>query len=240
MDPKNHETISPKFLSDLFSSEAFIQTNLSAAKKTEKTGHETGYNGYKQIGKDKTIFTKVLEGNSESMQGSGEQLEKHYDNLIYNENFYPLINAHFHPNSMLLPSSGDLFSSDVARELTLISYGFDLKPIEIIGRTHENIDLLVYQQKPLIIPKELGSQFVEELHNPRLLSSNSEKNDDYPYQIADIMKNSGLYESSVIRIDKEGNYEINFDDIKKFSYSVPKKNFDLAMNFKDEYQDQQV
>jgi len=240
MDSKNHETISPKFLSELFSSEAFIQTNIKAAKRTERTGHETGYYVYKQIGKDNTIFTKVLEGNSDSTLGIQEQLEKSYSDIIYDENIYPIINTHFHPTSGLLPSPEDLFRSDVARELSLVSYGFDLKPIDIIGRTDKNIDLLVYQQKPLSIPEELRSQFLEELHNPRLLSFNSEKTDDYPYQIADIMKNSGLYESSVIRIEKEGNYEINFNDIKKFSYSAAKKNFDLAMNFKDEYQDQLV
>jgi len=237
MNKKNEEIVSPEFLRDLFSSECFVQTNIKAAKRTERTGHENGYKVFKQKGNDRLIFTKVFEGNSYSTEGINEKLEKYYNHIVFNEGFYPIIAAHFHPDSQMLPSPGDLSHADISRDLSSTAYGFDLKPINILGRAYKNIDLLLYQQRPLCIPGELGNQLMEELYDSQLSNNEyTERTDDYPYIIAEIMRNSGLYEATIIKIDKEGNYDINFDDIKKFSFSAAKIDFDLYDGLHDSFQ----
>ena len=69
MKAKDIEYVSPDYLENLFSSDQFIQTNIKAGKRTERTGHETAYKIYKPIGKDTYKLSRVFEGNSFSTEG---------------------------------------------------------------------------------------------------------------------------------------------------------------------------
>jgi hypothetical protein len=223
MNENGVERVSEDFLIGLFSSDPFIQTNLKAARKTERTGHETGYNIFKRIGQEKITLSSVVEGTSDSMEGTAEQFEKHHKSLIYDQSIYPLIQAHFHPNFSMIPSPDDLFVNSVTMNAIPLKTGYKAKPISIIGRSYKDVDLLIYQIRfPEAATQALDEQLMEELRDYDFNNDYAEKETDYPFRIADKMKSSGLYEATVMKILKNGQYFFDPAEIRKFAFSIPR------------------
>lgn len=216
------ERISADYLSNLFSSEQFIQTNIKAGKKTARTGHETGYKIFKPIGKDVAKFSRIFEGNSFSTEGIEDELEKNHKTIVSSFNIYPVVSAHFHPNFQLIPSPEDLFHAYVSKRTAGTIYGYDLNPINILGRAHNRIDLLLHQQKAPHIPEELGKQLMEDLYDYNFCNEYNEKLPDYPYKVAEKMRESGLYNATIIRIDNSGKIDFNLKEIEDFSFEAKK------------------
>jgi len=222
MKAKNIELVSVEYLRNLLSSEQFIQTNIRAGKRTARTGHETAYRIFKPLGKDTARFTKIFEGNSFSTEGIADEIEKYHEAMVFSSNICPLVSAHFHPNFQLIPSPQDLFNACASKRTAGITYGYHLDPINIIGRAHERVDLLVYQQKTPEIPEELGTQLMEDLYDYNFNNEYNEKSDDYPYKVAEKMRESGLYNTAIVRIDDSGKAILDLKEIESFSFKAEK------------------
>ena len=222
MKAKDIEFVSPDYLENLFSSDQFIQTNIKAGKRTERTGHETAYKIYKPIGKDAYKLSRVFEGNSFSTEGFEDELEKYHKRIESSFSIYPLVSVHFHPNFQLIPSPNDLLNASGNKISASMVYGYDLNPIFIIGRKHDGIDLLVYQQKVPNIPEALFGQLIDDFYDYSFCNEYNEKMADYPYKVAEKMKESGLYNAAIIGIDNSGKIDFNLKEIEDFSFRANK------------------
>jgi len=229
MITSNPEVVSAEYLKNLFCSDEFIQTNIRAGKLTERTGHETVYTVFKPIGINTYNISKVFKGNSISTEGTGDPLEKYHKALVYGDNIYRLISAHFHPNYQITPSPQDLASLDALRRGTRLSHGYDLNPIDIVGRKHDGVDLLLYQQRIDEIPDELGNLLLEDLYDYVFCNEYNQKSRDFPIWVADKMRKSGLYNAAVIRIDDSGKIDLDSKEINTFSFEARRYSINMFL-----------
>jgi len=222
MEAKNEEIVSAEYLRNLFSSDQFIDINIKAGKRTERTGHETAYKFFKPIGKDTFKVSRIFEGNSVSTEGFEDELEKYHKAITASSAIYPLVSVHFHPNLQLIPSPQDLLNVHGSKIAGRIVYGYDLNPISIIGRKHDDIDLLLHQQKTPFLPEGLFGQMMNDLYDYSFCNEYNEISPDYPYLIAEKMRESGLYKTAIIKIRTNGKFNFNSKEIDDFSFAARK------------------
>jgi hypothetical protein len=246
---EKQEIVSGKLLREVFSSRTFVSHVLKAACTCRKEKRETDFSVIKRLGSEEICYTDIRIGGFDSMYGA--PMSKQYKQiLLQDDSAYKLINVHFHPDSDITPSEGDL-KIPVLDSFYQGRAGFRFKPIHGVGvefRSQQTIvPILLYQMKKC--PEDFeefynslrenivhsGKEFImqddffafafrrsrKRLKRKKIHLNKIFQHSEYPYIVADELRKGGYYKTAVLNIYPDsGVYESDLKAVSQFSFKV--------------------